>query len=1071
MTSHAPRPDPRTRDAILSALRARVAGYLPEWKATAGDAGDGLLALLANLRGILAQGLDRAPARAKLAYLETLGHSLMPGRPARVPLVFTLLDSAPQDVVLPARSQVGAKLPPPPASLEPERDAAPDRDAPRYFTTRTVSLTRGKLAALYSSDPRVDGYADHTTSATQGFVTFERIGAMPHMLYLGHDEFYRLAGAAEINLSFDMAGEYADRRMALDWEYLSKDGWLALEVHEDTTARLTRDGRITLRKKCGPDGKRDTVMGRESYWIRARVGADAPSARVVSLPADGSIVLNRAGALLAGDRVSLDGEQWVEVTWSSHRVVRLQQSPAGLREDVWLRVEQSRPPLSSDNDLVFGALPEVDVIRTQVGFTKDGLKPEAAYCDSATVDTENVFFPFGLQPAKFTTFHVASAETFQRRGAHVEIDVKLKAAGVAGASGVTLAYEYYNGENWTVLSPTLPVQFTDDTEAFTMSGRLSFICPLDWAECEVNGVKSYWLRIRIDSGGYGEPMQIAIDTSVTPPVVNAKASTLSPPAIMTLRLSYTYFTPSQWLDHCVAYNGFVYRDHSEDVKWTRRPFTPFLSNEEREPALHLGFDRKLPSGLIGIYVDVAEDGEGEPPISPFVWEYRTSEGWSELTVADETSGLRRSGMIQFVGVPDIEAIDGYGGALYRIRARLKPDARLQPAPVRGVWLNAVWGHQGESVLREIIGRSEGTPDQAMRVPERRLPVLGGELVEVREWVGQGAGWQRVVEGIPEADLRIERDAITGDPRAVWVRWHAREHLYAARADERAYALERTRGLLLFGGEGYGRIPRAGAQVAMSFVTAADETGNVPAHTITELRTGIAHVQAVDNPVVAMGGASAETEAAVIARASRALRHRARALSRRDYEGLAFEASPEVQRARCLDVTGGEGQVQRGWVTLVVVPRGAQRLPQPSAELRRRVREFLASRAPAALANRVRVIGPRYVEFGVIAQVVVSDAEQAALIEARLRARFDAWLHPTRGGSGGEGWPFGARVYLSDIAALVEASAGIDVATRVALRVDGACVSDVHALACDVLVAAGVHEIKVELAKEARRAAA
>lgn len=1072
MSTRVPRPDPRSRVAILRGLRERVRGYLPEWLPVVGDSGDGLLAVLAHFRHLIAQGLNRAPGRSKLAFLETLGHSLMPGQPAQVPLVFTLLETAPQDVVLPARSQVAAKLPPAPASLEGEREAAPTADSPRYFTLRTVTLSRAKLAALYSSDPRTDAYSAHTANATTGFVAFDRFGAMPHELYFGHDEFYALAGAAEINLSFDMAGsEVADRGMALDWEYLSQDGWLALEVFDDTTTRLTRDGRITLRKKCGPDGKRDTIFGHESFWIRARVGATAPSARVVSVTADDAIMLDRAGALLPGDLVSLDGETWARVTWSSQRVIRLDRLPPDLVEDVWLRVKQERPPLSSENDTILGALPSVDVVRTQVGFTKSGLKPEAAYCDTAPLDTGNVFFPFGLQPDKFTTFYVGSGETFQRRSAHVEIKIGLKQAGKIGASGLTLAYEYYNGEKWTELSPTLPVQFADETDRFTQDGLISFICPLDWSECEVNGETNHWLRIRIDDGGYGEPIQLSIDNSVTPPVVNAAPSTLQPPAIVELSLSYTYYTPSQWLDHCVAYNGFVYRDHSEDVRWTRRPFTPFLSNEEREPAIHLGFDRKLPAGLVGIYVDIAEPVDGDAPISPFVWEYRHSEGWTELTVADETAGLRRSGMIQFVGVPDIEAIDGLGGALYRIRARLKPDARMQPAPVRGLWLNAVWGHQGESVVREIVGRSDGTPDQVMRVPERRLPVLGGETVEVREWAGQGPGWQRVTEGIAEADLRIERDAITGDPRAVWVRWHAREHLYSARVDERAYAIERTRGLLLFGGDGYGRIPTAGAQVSMSFITAADETGNVPAHTITEMRTGIAHIQGVDNPVPASGGASAEADAAVLARAPRALRHRGRALSPSDYEGLAFEASPEVRRARCLPLTGSEGCVQRGWVTVVVVPRGRERLPQPSAGLRRQIRDLLVARAPAAVSGRVRVIGPRFVEIGVVAQVVVADPELAALVDARLRSRFDAWLHPTLGGAEGAGWPFGARIFLSDIATLVEATAGVDVATRIALRADGACTGDAYSLPADALVAAGVHEIKIELAKESRHAAA
>ncbi|MCI4567332.1 putative baseplate assembly protein [Lysobacter sp. CFH 32150] len=1079
MTTRAPLLDPRAREAVLGALRARVPGYLPEWldvDAERADAGQGLLAALAYLRNVLGDALNRAPGRAKLAFLESLGHTLLPGQPARVPLVFTLLETAPQDVVLPARSQVAAQLPPPPASLESNGGASTRTpEAPRYFTTRTVTLTRAKLAALYSSDPRIDAYADHAARTTQGFVTFDALQASPHELYLGHDEFYALAGTAEIALSFDMAGaEYADRHLALEWEYLSKDGWLALSVEEDSTARLTRDGRIRLRKRCGPDGKLDKIMERESYWIRARVGAKPPAARVLELRPDGSLVLDRAGALLQGDMVTIDGETTTTVTTVLDRLIRLDRTLPGLEPDMWLRVADATPPLSAESETLLGAPPQIDVVRTRVGFTKSGLKPEAAYANSAPLDTENVFFPFGLQPAKFTTFFIGSEETFKRRGAQVEIAITLKASqfGKVGSNGLTLGYEYYNGERWQPLSTSLPTKLDDATDRFQQNGVISFKCPDDWAECAVNGDKNYWLRIRIDNGDYGKPLQLEVGTNASgDPVVNAVASSLQPPAIAELTLSYTYFTPSQLLSHCVAYNGFVFRDHSQDIRWTRRPFTPFLSNEEREPALHFGFDRKLPSGLIGLYADVAESSEGDPPVSPFVWEYRTAEGWSELTVVDETSGLRRSGMIQFVGASDAEAIDGLGGVLYRIRARLKPGDRLQAASVRALWINAVWGSQGESVLREVIGRSDGNPDQVMSLPERRLPVLDGELVEVREWVGRGPGWRGVVEGVPESDLRFERDPVSSEPTAVWVRWKPRQHLFQAGADERSYALEPTRGRLLFGGDGYGRIPPAGAQVALSFITAVDETGNVPAHTITEMRTGIAHVQAVDNPVAAEGGANSEAVAEAAVRAPQRLRHRGRALATSDYEWLAREASPAVARARCLALTGAEGRVQHGHVTVAIVPRGAQRLPLPSAGLRRRVRDFLAAQAPATVASRLRVIGPRYVEIGVVAQLVVADPERAALIEASLRRRLDAWLHPTLGGAQGEGWPFGATVYLSDIATLVETTDGVDVASRVALRADGGCIGDAYTLPRGALVAAGIHELKLELAMEAGHAAA
>ena len=143
------------------------------------------------------------------------------------------------------------------------------------------------------------------------------------------------------------------------------------------------------------------------------------------------------------------------------------------------------------------------------------------------------------------------------------------------------------------------------------------------------------------------------------------------------------------------------------------------------------------------------------------------------------------------------------------------------------------------------------------VPAQRVPVLAGELVEVREWSGRGPSWRTAVEDVPEDDLRFERDPVTREPRAVWVRWQGREHLLESGPDDRHYSLERTRGRLQFGDDQRGRIPPGGAPVALSFTTGIGVAGNVPAGAITELRTGVPYLGGVNNPMAAEGGSAPE----------------------------------------------------------------------------------------------------------------------------------------------------------------------------------------------------------------------
>ena len=459
MSVPAPIIDARTAEVVRSALVDRVPGYLPEWSVerATGEPGEALLAVLARYRAIFGQGLDQCPERAQLAFLETLGNALLPGQAARVPLVFGLLETAPQDVTLPAQSQVAAKLPPPPTSLGTEVDATTTvTEAPRYFTARTVSLVRAQLAALYSTDPASDEFADHLAGVASGFTAFDRFSPMSHELYFGHDELFKLAGAAEITLSFDMAGERLDRLLALEWEYLSEDGWLALGVEEDTTVRFTQDGRVRLRKTCGPDAKLESIFGHESYWIRARASDGPAAARIVEVSPQG-LLLDRAGALLPGDLVTIDGETSTTVVTSLNRVIELADTLPDLLSDTMLRVVDTRPPLGADAQARLGAPPQVDLIRARVGFSKTDLKVDKAFTNSGPLDVENVFYPFGQQPKAYDTFYIANGDAFSRRGAEVVIDFDFMEAGVAGANGLALAYEYYDGRQWKALSPSLPL--------------------------------------------------------------------------------------------------------------------------------------------------------------------------------------------------------------------------------------------------------------------------------------------------------------------------------------------------------------------------------------------------------------------------------------------------------------------------------------------------------------------------------------------------------------------------------------------------------------------------------------
>jgi baseplate J-like protein len=1124
------------------------------------------------------EGVNAMPQRLQLEFLESLGANILPPQPARAPLVFQLLETASDDATVPAGTRVAAVLPPPPPSLE--SDTPPKRvPPPEFFTEQEITAMRGKLATVYSIDPQADTYADHTGDATTGFTVFDNQRPIPHRLYLGHGELFKLTGSAQIVLSFDFApllgrtSTIVQRPLLLNWEYLSTDGWQPLDVVEDGTRRFTRDGKVTLIKRFGPDSKEDVVAGRTSYWIRATVSNRTPLARLSTEPAgyllrfvpgnplptlqagdevritgetatsallaagEGRIVVNeflqgakananletKAGAkigtilsapaffrlavesareLLPGDMVTVDGARRAKVEQTDEESIYLTEPLDGAQPGLTVELADALPPLRPNGADENGVLPQVDVIRARVGLGQDDLPPDKANLDGFQLDISKDFPPFGEQPVRSAAFYLACNDAFSRRGARIDLHFTFTQLG-NDRKNARVQAEYFNGQRWTAL--TTNDEYNDGsanlTHGTSMGGSvgpwtatISFTGPTDWTEYELNGDKQVWLRLRLTSGDYGQPLAVSVvpdPTDNSKVIVQATASDLQPPIIARLAISFRYFTNPQALEFCVTENDFAFTDHSEDARWPRSPFAPFTPVADRSPALQLGFSSKPPTALVSVLVHVivpAMEGDRQP----FVWDYWGSRGWTELSVRDATLGLRQTGLVQFVGPSDALPRDGLGGGLYRIRARLKSGLASQDEIVQcgGVWLNAVWARQGKYIERDGLGISSGNPDQTFALPivraakampvssedveatniadfERALntplagvPILGDEKVEVREWSGRGDDWKTVLGDLDLAQVRFEVDP--QDPTiktAAWVRWKARPHFYRSGPNDRHYVVERARGVFRFPGTN-GYIPPAGAPIVASYITGGGVDGNVPAGAVRELRSGVGFVQSVSNPLAASGGAAAELLRATRDRSAHVLRHRDRAVSVEDYEWLAMSASSEVARVRALPLEGPAGRGGRGFVGIVLVSHSSDAQPMPSPELRRGVINVLARCVPAGIASGIRIVSPSYVPVSVRAELLPFSADDSGLVETRVRSRLTQFLHPLTGGHDGHGWKFGESVYLSDLAAVIEATPGVDAVRFLQLMVGQSVYVDSVPVEPHQLIAAGDPQLKI-----------
>jgi hypothetical protein len=406
-----------------------------------------------------------------------------------------------------------------------------------------------------------------------------------------------------------------------------------------------------------------------------------------------------------------------------------------------------------------------------------------------------------------------------------------------------------------------------------------------------------------------------------------------------------------------------------------------------------------------------------------------------------------------------------------IRGRLKEDGMPVDSQLNGLYLNAVWAAQVQTVNNELLGGSTGQPDQTFRL--RQTPVLEGETIEIRELEGVRTQVELPIlkqelqrQGVLEADIREVQNG-EGRVTEVWIRWHSQPHLFFSGREDRHYVVDRVGGLLMFGDGVNGKIPPIGTNniLARQYRFGGGQAGDVPAGAITQLLSGVPAVQAVTNPRPAEGGADAETIEAINTRGPQSIRHRQRAISAQDYEALARQASPGIGIVRALPATDHSGRHAPGWVTIVILPQSLERRPQPSYELRRRVRRYVEERAPAVVGvpHYIHVTGPDYLPVGVAVTIAPVDPGEAGPVEQRTRQALEGFLHPVTGGPEGMGWVFGRDVFLSDVAALLEALPGVDYVEELHLLVDGALQGERVPVPPHRMVAAGDLRIKLKAA--------
>lgn len=1050
--SNTPTLDPRTAADLMAELLERQSAWIPEMEPAPGEPGWALFQIFSRYGQGLIDRLNQAPDRNLLAFLDTFGINLITPQPARAPVVFTPVPNA-ADAIIPERTRLSAKLAETPIPLI-------------FETEQQAAMAAARLTDVITVWPAQDRFGVHTASAAgrRSFTFFNPLQDVPHAFYLAHESVFTFSGKTSVEIEFELAPA-GSKPILAKWEFWDGQVWrpfqdidpLDAETGHDGTNGFTRSGILSLRAGCG-ESKPAVVNGITAHWIRGRVDGLLP-------PEPGRI------------------------------------------------------------------LPLVDRVRVRSVIENGDLTafpPETAFADAQKLDVSKAFFPFDQQPKTGATFYLNAPPAFSKAGAKVTLSATdaptVSEANFTLTASPTLVLEFWNGAAWEDIGVT-----SGTLVSFISSGTsFSFDIPKKVEKVKVNEVESWWLRMRITDSTFANVTTAKIDTTTITLLTILGPALQGLLVSYTYRSPWMFpdhcltFSDFQWGVHDrdvrwpgaffpvfqpvadttpAIYFGFdrplpndffnIYFDIEEISEaapplvweaWNGTAWAEVTVQDETGRLTRPGMVSIIPpliparpiadviaaSGLMATAKDPLKAAQFKAGDQVLVQQ----DSKMDLRVIDTVNdaAIRFAAPLANTytgGSVVLAALPRFGVSRDWIRARLKEDGAPLKPQVNGIYINAAWAVQVETVNGEVLGGGLGIPNQSFFF--NKIPVLPGEQIEVRELDGARAEVEYPIlrdelfaRGYTDDDIRISTDARTAKVTEVWVLWRLKPHFFFSGPDDRHYVMERTRGRVLFGDGIHGKTPPVGSGNirARTYRAGGGLVGNVPAGAIRQIMSGVL-ASGVTNARRGEGGADGETTTAIRTRGPHVFRHQERSLSALDYEMLAREASPAVAAARALPATSPNGRPAPGYVTVIIVPQSRDPQPQPSFGLRQDVHEFLAARAPATVAgSKIGVIGPVYLPVGVSAVLVPRDLSTAGTVESSAALALQTFLHPLTGGPDGTGWAFGRSVFISDVATILEGVTGMDHVEFLELRLNDTPVGDVVDVPVDRMVVAGPLRLEI-----------
>lgn len=541
-----------------------------------------------------------------------------------------------------------------------------------------------------------------------------------------------------------------------------------------------------------------------------------------------------------------------------------------------------------------------------------------------------------------------------------------------------------------------------------------------------------------------------------------------------------------------VFDGNTFQDFTEANMPGGRSYPAFGVRATEGSALLLGFasNSAFPTEQLSLAVRLAEDVKApsaavcdlpEDKIHPpatVAWEYWVDNAWRPLDVIqDETRALTRSGYVNFRGPKNIQRTKlglftkAEDKELFWLRCRLAGAEYEKPPEVDAVLTNTVRATAVTTVRGEVLGSSNGQPDQLFRL--RHAPIHAKAVRPVEERLREQATRPQPPNEAEQADLDArlrERELLKGflleveESRGLQP-WEEVEDFYQSAEADRHYTLNRATGEVRFGNGVRGAIPLAGVSniVCRFYRYGGGKRGNVGSGTINGLLSSAPGLDQVTNHYPAENGADEEPIEDTKQRAPKELKARDRAVTVQDFEFLARQTpGVRVRRAHALALHHPQfpGVKVPGAITVVVIPESDNARPMPSEGTLETVCAYLNQRR--LLTTEVFVAAPKYKQVKIEATVIAAPTADPATVKSSTEAALRKYLHPLTGGADEQGWELGQAVLYSEVFRVVLQVEGVQQVQDMRIVVEGQRFGrcDDAPIPPDHLVFSESHEVKV-----------